>query len=648
MALFDASLVSVGRKPVDRAALADAIKRAQNWLLQQQNPEGWWCGELEGDATLESYFILLRAFLGSLEDPKIAGYAIALRGKRLDAGGFAKYPGGPPDVSVSSLAYLALKVAGVPDDDAAMRQTRAAIIGLGGLERANSYTKYHLAMFGQYPWQDVPAIPPEMIFLPPSSPFSIYDMSSWSRTIFVPLSIVWAAKPVRELPRRCQLDEELRGRPLPRSARPGLRDVFLLTDGLLKAAERIPFSGLRRLAVARAAQWIEARLEGSDGLGAIVPAMTSTVIGLCAAGYPVSHEAVAGTLRHLAGLELRDEATGGIRVQPCLSPVWDTCLAISALGQSGLDPHHPALQQSARWLLGRQCLRKGDWAVRTQALAGGWYFEHNNEPYPDVDDTCMALMALNFTRFPPTDDGDRLRAMDRGLDWMMAMQNPDGGWASFDRGNDKRWLTAIPFADHNAMIDPSTADITGRVLESLERQGMIERHRQEVRRAVTFLKREQELDGAWFGRWGVNYIYGTWQALVGLRRAGEPISAPCVRRGAAWLESKQRPDGGWGESIASYDDATSRGHGESTPSQTAWALMGLRAAGRGDAPAARRGLEHLLATQTTDGTWAQEAWTGTGFPGVFYLKYHLYPHYFPLMALGQYADAAGTSALVSE
>jgi squalene-hopene/tetraprenyl-beta-curcumene cyclase len=645
MSLADAPLVSLGRPPLDRAALGDAIARAQDWLLRRQDPEGWWRGELEADATLESYFILLRAFLGSLDDPKIAAYAIALRGKMLEGGGFAQYPGGPADVSISTLAYLALKIAGLPDHDPALRQTRQVIIACGGVERANSYTKYHLALFGQYRWQDVPAIPPEMIFLPAWGPFCIYDMSSWSRTIFVPLSIIYALKPVRELPRRCHLDDELRGRPLPRPARPGLRDVFLVTDAVLKAAERLPFPWLRRRAVQLALQWIAARLEGSDGLGAILPAMTSTVIALCAAGHPMGHPLVAESLRHLADLELRDEATGAIRVQPCLSPVWDTCLAVSALAQSGLPADHPALHGAARWLLSRQCLQRGDWAVRTPALPGGWCFEHRNDAYPDVDDTCMALMALGFVKFAPADDGDRLRAMDRGIDWMLAMQNPDGGWASFDRGNDKRWLTAVPFADHNAMIDPSTADITGRVLESLDRIGMIGRRQEAVTRAVDFLKRDQELDGAWFGRWGVNYIYGTWQAIVGLRRAGEPASAPCLRRAAAWLEAKQRRDGGWGESIASYEQVSARGHGESTPSQTAWALMGLRAAGRGESPSARRGLDYLLSSQTSDGTWSQRAWTGTGFPRVFYLNYHLYRHYFPLMALGQYADTDGTAAL---
>jgi squalene-hopene/tetraprenyl-beta-curcumene cyclase len=309
-----------------------------------------------------------------------------------------------------------------------------------------------------------------------------------------------------------------------------------------------------------------------------------------------------------------------------------------------LPPEHPALQRAARWLLSRQSLRSGDWAARTAAPPGGWYFEDRNEHYPDVDDTSMALIALGFARLPGRDDGVRRAAMDRGLRWMLAMQNPDGGWASFDRANDKRWLTEIPFADHNAMIDPSTADITGRVLESLGGFPRLGADHPLVRRAVDFLKRDQQLDGSWFGRWGVNHIYGTWQALVGLRQMGEPTDAPYIRRAGRWLEAHQNPDGGWGESIASYRDNAARGRGDSTPSQTAWALMGLRAAGGAGSTAARHGLSFLLRGQTAEGTWEQEAWTGTGFPGVFYLRYHLYPHYFPLMALGQYAGAKGQSA----
>jgi squalene-hopene/tetraprenyl-beta-curcumene cyclase len=354
------------------------------------------------------------------------------------------------------------------------------------------------------------------------------------------------------------------------------------------------------------------------------------------------HDRLAAELAHLDGLLLTDEARSTLRVQPCLSPVWDTVLATHALATCGLAGEHPALARAATWLLEKQTSRAGDWSRRNHAPPGGWFFEHDNAFYPDVDDTCMALMVLRRVR-GGVPEAAQDAAVRRGLAWMLGMQNDDGGWASFDRGNDKRWLTEVPFADHNAMIDPSTADITGRVLESLSHFPEFTVSHPVVARALAFLRRAQETDGAWYGRWGVNYIYGTWQVLRGARCIGEDPEAPYVRRAARWLEEHQNADGGWGESVASYDDPSRRGAGPSTPSQTAWALMGLFAAGGLDGAAVRRGVRWLLEAQTTDGTWAQEPWTGTGFPKVFYLNYHYYRHYFPLMALGQY-HAARTGA----
>jgi squalene-hopene/tetraprenyl-beta-curcumene cyclase len=365
--------------------------------------------------------------------------------------------------------------------------------------------------------------------------------------------------------------------------------------------------------------------------------MANSVMALKALGYGPDHPLLREQLGYLEGLLLRDPADGSLRMQPCLSPVWDTVLAGYALSQAGLAPEHPALRRAATWLLDKQTTRSGDWSQRNPAPPGGWYFEHRNEFYPDVDDTCMALMVLRRTRAEvpqPVQDA----AVERGLAWMLGMQNRDGGWASFDRDNDKRWLTEVPFADHNAMIDPSTADITGRVLEALSHFPGFTTAHPSVRRALDFLRRDQTADGAWYGRWGVNYIYGTWQALRGVACIGENLDAPYVRRGARWLQEHQNADGGWGESIASYDDPAQRGVGASTPSQTAWALMGLMAAGETASHAVRRGVSWLLDRQDADGTWAQEAWTGTGFPKVFYLNYHYYRHYFPLMALAQYAQ----------
>jgi squalene-hopene/tetraprenyl-beta-curcumene cyclase len=623
-----------------RARLDAAIAAACDWLLARQAPEGFWQGELEGDTTLESYLILIEAFFNRRESEKVRDLARVIRAEALPDGGFAQYFGGPSELSVSCLSYFALKVAGEPAEAPHMRATRAVIRALGGVGRANTYTRQHLAMFGQVPWDSVPAIPPEMVFAPKNAPFSVYDLSAWSRTIFVPLSIIWACKPVVTLPAACGVRELVED-----AAALGAVDVapaldwktmFHGVDRLLKLGEKLPGAGLlRRRAVKRAGDWMIERLAESDGLSAILPAMANSVLALSLLGYSEKHPLLAEALGHLDGLLLRDEA--GLRMQPCLSPVWDTVLATHALLQGSVPADHPAVGRAVAWLLGKQTTRSGDWAVRNPAPPGGWYFEGRNEFYPDVDDTCMALMVLAQARAGGSPEARQEaceEAMRRGLAWMMGMQNDDGGWASFDRGNDKQWLTHVPFADHNAMIDPSTADITARVLECLSHFPGYGATHPAVARALGFLRRDQTTEGCWYGRWGVNYLYGTWQVLRGLAAVGEDLQAPSVRRAVGWLRARQNDDGGWGESIASYDHPAEKGVGASTPSQTAWAIMGLHAAGERDSAAVRRGVLHLLEWQR-EGTWEQLPWTGTGFPRVFYLNYHYYRHYFPLMALSQ-------------
>jgi squalene-hopene/tetraprenyl-beta-curcumene cyclase len=622
-----------------------AIEAAREWLLARQHEAGYWCGELDGDTTLESYPILLEAFLGRWDSEKSARLARTIRERALPGGGWSQYPGGPADLSVSCLSYFALKVAG--DDAGAqhMRGARDAILAMGGADRANTYTRYHLALFGQYPWGALPAIPPEMIFLPGRGPFSVYDMSSWSRTIFVPLSILWAKKPVRVLPDARGARELFRGvpgsdaAPAPRSA---WGAFFSGVDRALKVGERLPgAAALRERAVARAAAWMIARFEGSDGLSAILPAMSNAAFALTCLGHREDHPLMRAALAALDGL-LLDGRDGALRMQPCLSPVWDTVLAGHALAQAGVPAGDGRLARGVSWLLQKQTNRPGDWARRNPAPPGGWYFEHRNESYPDVDDTCMALMVLRQAR-ADAPEAMQAAAIGRGLTWMLGMQNRDGGWASFDRGNDKAWLTQIPFADHNAMIDPSTADITGRVLECLGYFPGFDARHPVVARALRFLRRDQTSDGAWYGRWGVNYVYGTWQVLRGMACIGEDLTAPHVRRAVRWLLAHQNRDGGWGESIASYTDPSQAGVGASTPSQTAWAVMGLVAAGEERSTAVRSGVRHLLERQDAAGTWAETAWTGTGFPKVFYLGYQLYPHTFPLMALAQYRRATARS-----
>ena len=642
------------------ARLADAVAGARDWLIGRQDAAGFWHAELEGDTTLESYIILVDAFFGRRLTDRSAQLARTIRDEMLPGGGWSQYPGGPAEVSVSCLSYFALKVAGDAATAPHMQRARDAIVALGGVARANTYTKYHLALFGQFRWRDLPAIPPEMIFLPSRAPFSVYDMSSWSRAIFIPLSILWARKPVRPLPFACGVDELWVGEESnDRSARPAGRwdRLFDGIDAVLKRYERVPGAGkLRELAVERAAAWMLERLQDSDGLGAILPAMASSVLALATLGHAEADPPLRDGLRALDGLLLRDDAdSGAIRVQPCLSPVWDTVLAAHALAQAGLPKDHASLGRAASWLLGKQTKRPGDWAARNPVPPGGWYFEGRNEFYPDVDDTCMALRVLQQARAACGGGGGgagdaehaQAQAIARGLTWMLGMQNRDGGWGSFDRDNDKTWLTHVPFADHNAMNDPSTADITGRVLECLSYFPEFGAWHPVVARATQFLRDQQTPEGAWYGRWGVNYIYGTWQVLRGLARTGQDMDALYVRRAVRWLMDHQHADGGWGETIASYDHPDKKGSGATTPTQTAWAVMGLVAAGHAHSPAVRRGIGLLLEAQR-GGTWpgvvdgsAGAAWTGTGFPKVFYLHYHSYQHVFPLMALGQYIAAVG-------
>src|SRR5579862_4138135 len=457
----------------DLAAVESAIAASREWLIDRQNPEGWWCAELEADTTLESYFILFKTLFGHRDDPKIPKLARVLRQEMLPTGGWAIYRGGPAEVSISCLSYLALKVAGAKADDPAMQRSRDAILKLGGVVKANTYTKYYLAFFDQYEWEHVPAIPPEMILIPKVSPFHIYDMSSWSRTIFVPLSIIYALKPLCVVPEECHIDELFVGGrahsdlALQRDQQPVTwKNFFLLTDKALKIAEKFPIGKARSMATKRAEKWMIERFPHSGGLSAILPAMMNSMIALKCLGYAEDHPLVKDGIHELDLLEIHNPEDDSIRVQPCVSPVWDSCISVYALGQTGIDPKHPAMQKGSSWLLSKQSKLPGDWAVNNPAPPGGWFFEFRNEFYPDVDDTCMTLMALEHAQAPEGEAVQRA-AMQRGLVWMLGMQNEDGGWASFDRGNDKEWLTAVPFADHNAMIDPSTADITARVLECL-------------------------------------------------------------------------------------------------------------------------------------------------------------------------------------
>ncbi|MCE5269359.1 MAG: terpene cyclase/mutase family protein [Planctomycetaceae bacterium] len=669
------------------AGVRRAIHRTRQWLLSRQDADGSWCAELEGDTILESETILLLAFLGHEDSDTARQCAAYLVEKQLPGGGWAMYPGGQPEISGSVKAYFALKLTGHDPSAEYMRRAREAIIARGGADAVNSFTRFYLALLGQISYDQCPAVPPEVVLLPRWFPVNLYAMSSWSRTMVVPLSIISAHRPVRRIEPRMGIRELFLREPeeWPTLRCPGLKGgtgplswdrFFRTTDRLLKWCQRRRILPLRQKGLAAAERWMRTRFDRSDGLGAIYPPIVWSIIALKCLGYPDDSPELQYCHEELRKLCIDDEQTGTTRLQPCKSPVWDTAIAVRALAQSGVLPDNPAMREAIRWLLDRQVRRRGDWSETVAGEPGGWCFEYANDFYPDCDDTAMVLMALQ-TQFagPPAERQslppelrvagsasalrgraaaareaseeahgraaeleETLLAVERGQRWLLAMQNRDGGWGAFDRNNDREFLCHVPFADHNAMIDPSTPDLAGRVLESFGQLGF-RLGDPTVDRAVAYVRGTQNPDGSWFGRWGVNYIYGTWQAITGLRAVGVPADDPAVVAGANWLLVHQQANGGWGETPESYESPQLRGQGPVTASQTAWAVLGLLAAGMAEHSAVTRGVQYLVATQNEDGGWDEPEFTGTGFPRVFYLRYHYYPIYFPLMALSQWAVA---------
>ncbi len=625
------------------SAVNAAIERARAYVLRTQAGDGHWVGELEADSTITSEYLLFCHLLDRVDRERQAKMVAYLRRQQSSGGGWSLFEGGPANLSATVKAYFALKLAGVPVDDPAMVSARRLIRESGGPAATSVFTKITLALFGEYPWAAVPAMPVEIMLLPQWWYFNLYAVSYWSRTVIVPL-LLMDTRPAKQLPAELRLDELW---PVPRErARLGFRrvprpfslkawfwkNVFITLDDALKAWERWGPRPFRARALDAAQQWLEPRLAVPGGLGGIFPAMTNAVLALRSLGYPDDHPLIRSQLKEIEALAV--ETPNTIHYQPCLSPVWDTALAVNALIESGLPADHPALLQAGEWLLGKQVLAPGDWQVkRPHAQPGGWAFQYDNEFYPDLDDTGMVMMALQKIQGL---DPDRKRcALDRGFHWMLGMQGTDGGWGSYDADNNRLILNHIPFADHGALLDPSTEDLTGRGLEALGTLGY-GRDFPAARRAIEFLKRTQHPSGPWYGRWGVNYIYGTWAVLRGLRAIGEDLSQDYVQQALRWLEAKQNPDGGWGDQCGSYEDPSLAGEGPSTPSQTAWALLGLFASGRTEGPAVEHGIQYLLKTQRDDGSWEDRYWNGTGFPRVFFLKYHFYAKYFPLWALGVY------------
>jgi squalene-hopene/tetraprenyl-beta-curcumene cyclase len=635
--------------------LDDAVRRSQAWFLSKQHAsEGYWVAELEADTTLTSEYLMLRRFLDRVDPERERKAVHYLRAMQLPDGGWPIFYGGPSEISASVKAYFALKLSGISAEEPFMLRARSRILAMGGVVCANVFTKITLALFEQYDWKGVPSMPPEIMLLPRRFYFSIYAISYWSRAVLIPLLIVFANQPVCRIPKEQGIDElylaprsEIHYRDVPPFNKDQrwftAHNFFVQLDRVLKLYDTMPLNWLREKSLQKAATWMLEHIKGSGGLGAIYPAMANAIVALRCLGYQVDDPLVQKSLREIELLEvyspvsIGDQRVEALHLQPCHSPIWDTALLMNALIETGLPQDHPAIQKAGEYLVSRQTKTVGDWKFSSpDAEPGGWYFQFENEFYPDVDDSAVVLMALSKVRTAqPIELQESIR---RGMKWVLAMQGSDGGWGAYDKDNNRVVFNYIPFADHHALLDPSTSDLTGRCLEMLGALGYDQTH-PAVGPALRFLKREQEADGSWYGRWGVNYIYGTWSVLAGLHAIGIDHSEPYVRRAVAWLESKQNPDGGWGESCLSYyDDPEWSGKGDSTPSQTAWAIMGLMSAGMVDAFSVARGVQYLLRQQMKDGSWEEVRHTGTGFPRVFYLRYHWYCQYFPLWALAMYRN----------
>ncbi len=628
-------------------AVTDAVKKASSFLLKSQAAAGYWWADLRADTTLESDYILMELWLhppvdGVWNPPtraKVNRAAEAILARQLEDGGFNIYLNGPSEVNASIKAYFGLKVAGLAPSDPRMQRLKNRILELGGLQASNSYVRTNLSLFNLFPRDACPSIPPEIILLPFNF---IYQMSSWTRAIVLSLSIVHAANPGRPVPAGLTLEELfLPGAPMLPERDLKLfswRNIFLFLDRLLKRWEKFDIHFIRQHAIKKCGEWMIQHLDGSDGLGAIYPSMQYAIMALDVLGYGSDHPLRREAEKQFNTLMV-DNSERGFYMQPCFSPVWDTAIAAFALAEGESVAPEP-LRATADWLLSKEIRRKGDWAVkRPKAEPSGWAFEFNNEFYPDVDDTAMVLLALE--KLQGSNEADQRACVKRAVDWLFAMQGKDGGWAAFDVDNDWNILSYVPFADHNAMLDPSCPDITGRVLEALLASGVSADH-PSVKRGVAYLLRVQEADGSWYGRWGVNYIYGTFLALRGLRAAEFSENEPSVQRALEFIRAYQNRDGGWGESCASYDEQRFIPN-PSTPSQTAWAILALLAGGDIRSESLHNGVEYLVRTQRADGSWNEEYCTGTGFPRVFYLAYTDYRNTFPLLALSTYRKAMAAS-----
>ncbi|GAB3363490.1 squalene--hopene cyclase [Amycolatopsis echigonensis] len=619
--------------PAARTA-ADTVAAAVEFLRREQDRAGWWKGELATNVTMDAEDLLLRHFLGILT-PQIAEESARwIRSQQRGDGTWANFPDGPADLSTTVEAWVALRLAGDPADAPWLSSAAEWIRGHGGIEATRVFTRIWLALVGQWSWDELPSLPPELIFLPSWFPLNVYDFACWARQTIVPLTIVGTFRPVRKLP--FDVSELRTGKRPPKTRAPWTWDgVFQNLDTALHAYAKLPLNPVRKLAMKQAAEWILARQEADGSWGGIQPPWVYSILALHLLGYPLDHPALKAGIAGLDGFTIREKTDQGWvrRLEACQSPVWDTALAMTALLDAGVSPGDETLVRAAEWMLGEEIRVPGDWAVRRPSLQpGGFAFEFANDGYPDTDDTAEVVLALRRMGKP---DHLRIReAVDRSVAWLEGMQSSDGGWGAFDADNTQVLTTRLPFCDFGAVIDPPSADVTAHVVEMLAAEG--KSGSRECRRGVRWLLDNQEEDGSWFGRWGANYVYGTGAVVPALVAAGIPAADRRIRHAVKWLAEHQNEDGGWGEDLRSYDDRAWAGRGDSTPSQTAWALLALLAAGERESEAVARGVEWLCERQRPDGGWDEDKHTGTGFPGDFYLSYHLYRVVFPLSALGRY------------
>jgi squalene-hopene/tetraprenyl-beta-curcumene cyclase len=645
-----------------------AIARTQAFLLANQHPDGYWWGELESNPTMEAEYVFLTHFLGIVDPARRTRIRNFILSRQQPDGGWNQYYGGPSDVSTSCECYLALKMTGVRADDPPLRSARQFILAKGGVERARVFTKIWFALLGQWDWRGAPYLPPELALIPNGLPFNIYEFAMWSRATIVPMSVLLSKRPTRPVPPEAGIDElfplgrDRANIELPVPAGLGIERLLYAADRVLRHSERLPWLPTRRRAFDAIEKWIVDRQEADGSWGGIQPPWVYCLMALSVLGYSNSHPVIRKGIEGFERYGIEEDTTW--RLQPSMSPLWDTALVINAMIDSDLPAEHPSLRKAADWLIARQIRRPGDWRFKARGVEpGGWAFEFTNDTYPDTDDAAEVLLALG--RAGASDEGARAAAVERGIRWLIGMQSANGGWGAYDKDNTSRVVTKLPFCDFGETIDPPSVDVTAHIIEML---GLLRQplDRPYVRRALDYIWREQEVDHCWFGRWGVNYVYGTGAVLPALAVAGHDMADPRVQRAVEWLVAHQNGDGGWGESCASYANPGLRGRGPSMPSQTAWALLGLIAAGRTRSEAADRGVNYLLQTQLPEGDWEEPEFTGTGFPGYgiggrkfltadgsseglipdelpagFMIKYHMYRIYWPLMALGRYRRAAG-------